>query len=104
MEQMDQRSFFINEHSLHEPVDEVLLQPRVPEWQQFTSQSKYQMQKDELFNYRILKFPPETPEKHYIENDVFYTDRNSTVTQSSPPSAYSRAENTDFLSAIPYAR
>lgn len=103
---MDKRSFFINEHSLHEPVDEVFLQPRVPEWQQFTSQSqsKYQMQKDELFNSRILQFPPETPEKHYIEHDDFYTERNSTITQSSPPSAYTRAENTDFLSAIPYAR
>lgn len=102
MKHMDQDDLLVNDHLLQKPHVQISLDSEDKEWQPFFSESKHQNQN--VFNSRTLKLPPYTPKNTYLEQEDFSSKGIGTSTLVLPSTAYSRTENTDFLSAIPYAR
>ena len=102
---MDQNQAFLNEFSIPNRRDELLLDSEMIGWQPFSTPSKFQMQK-QFLNSQV---PQSTPTKYYNENGpVGFPDEQNQMTRRFKDYQKTKLPenivNTDFLSAIPYAR
>ena len=102
---MDENPEYMNEFSIPNPREELVLDSEITGWQPFSISSKFQMQKQ----CPNLLLTQRSPRKSYDKNgSVDFLDR--VQRKLSPSSDYRKSGlqetivNTDFLSAIPYAR
>jgi hypothetical protein len=105
---MDQNRVYLTEFPTPNRSDELFLDSEMTGWQPFSTPSKFQMQK-QFLNSLVSE---RTPTKYYNENGPvrFPDEQNQLKRGFTPSSDCQRSElpenitNTDFLSAIPYAR
>jgi hypothetical protein len=96
---MDENREYLNDFSIPNRRDEFLLDSEITGWQPFSTPNKFQMQKQRV-KYYLNEHEPFAPPD----------EQNQVKRGFTPSSDYRKTElpetviNTNFLSAIPYAR